>query len=284
MNADDGDDPTPSPSHRRRTFGTFLVVVGALGMVVAALGAAAASTFVLLVEDDLEASTAVTVDAIEAAQASVEVFGSVLDTVRDQTGSLATALRDTADAVEQSRQVVDTTVDLTTQELPDVLDSVTELFPALETTAGSVDAALDALSRLPIGPDYDPAVPLEESVTGLGGELDDLSATVRMAGERLAETNEAVAGAPADLREVADTIEEVDADLVRTEALVAAYEVTLADAREVAVDALDDVEGGADWAVPIIVALAVVYALGQSATIWLGLRLRRGADLVVPVA
>lgn len=79
---------------------------------------------------------------------------------------------------------------------------------------------------------------------------------------------------------MAEIVEDLDAELTSIDSLVDDYEQTVADAKLVALDTLDNVEDDTAWAVPVIVALALAFALAQAAPIWLGLRLRSGADLI----
>ena len=274
--------PAPPDHRRQRRFGTFLIAAGVFGIIVSIVAAVGAIAFLALFEDDVDASSEVTEDAISAAQDSVVILRSVVDTLDGQTGGIAVALRDTADVVEQSRDVVDGSVTLTTEDVPEILDSLDEFVPTFENAAASVDSALSRLSDLPFGPDYEPDVTLEEAVAGFGPALADLSSTLRSSGAELAEANESLANSPDQLRDAAAAIEELDADLDRTTTLVDDYERTLDEAELVATDALDRVEGGADWAVPLVMALAVAFALTQAVPIWLGRRLRAGDDLVEP--
>lgn len=272
----------PPDHERQKRFGTFLVAAGVFGIVVSIVAAIGAIAFLAFFDDDVDASAEVTGDAISAAQDSVVIMRSVVETLDDQTGGIAVALRDTADVVEQSRDVVDGSVTLAAEDVPEILDSLDAFVPTFENAAASVDSALARLSDLPLGPDYDPEVPLEEAVAGFGPAIADLSSTLRASGAELAEANESLANSPDQLRDAAEAIEELDADLDRTTTLVDDYERTLQDAELVATDALDRIEGGADWAVPLVIALAVAFALTQAVPIWLGIRLRSGADLVEP--
>lgn len=266
---------TESETTPHRRFGTFLVATGVFGIVVSVVAVIGAISFVAVVDDDLDASTEVTVDAIAAAQDSVDVLRSVVETLDGQSGELATALRDSAVALDESRDVIDGTATLTSEDIPELLDSLDAFLPAFEDAAGSVDDALDLLSEVPFGPDYDPETTLEEAVADLRPAIADLSSTLGTTGAELGEANEALAATPDQLRDTAEAIEQLDTDLGETQALVDDYERTLDDAEQVAVDALDSVEGTADWAVPIVIALALAFALSQAAPIWLGVQLRR---------
>ncbi len=260
-----------------RVIGTVMVAVGLIGVAVAAVVAAASATLLGDVDDNVEDTTDVALSAIDAAEDSVDVFASVLSTVRSQTDSLAAGLRTAADLLEESRDVIRETADITGVAVPDTLRAVGELFPTLVTAAGQIDDALEGLSSLPLAPDYDPEVPLQDAVAGVETELLDLADQLVAAGADVDDAEAAIGEAPTELRDIATAVEDLDTSVDETDELVRSYDQTLAEARGVATDVADTAQDSTDAIAAVLIALAVVFGVGQIVPIWLGLRLRRGA-------
>lgn len=266
----DMDDATPAADGRgRRRLGHYLTVVGIVGVLASIGTIITAGRMVAVFDDDLQASSEVTVQAIDAASESVEVLETLVDTIHAQTGPVVTAVRNTADGIESSTGAVDAAATLADEDIPESLSAIADVFPSLEAATGAVDLALRGLSELPIGPDYDPEVGLDEAIADIGDQLDQLATRVDSASSEFADVADALEAAPDDLRAVADAIEQFDEDL-QVEDLIAEYEATLADAREVAIDSLDNVDSGSNWLVAAVVVMAVVFGLGQAGMAALG--------------
>lgn len=261
--------PAADDGRGRRRLGHYLTVVGVVGVLASIGTLVAAGRMVAVFDDDLQASTEVTVQAIDAAAQSVEVLDSLVATLNEQSGPVVAALRNTADGIESSTGAVDSAAALADEEIPASLAAIADIFPSLEAAAGAIDLALSSLSELPIGPNYDPAVELDEAIADIGAELDELAARVDEASGEFVDVAAALEQAPADLRDVADAIEQFDRDL-QVDDLIAEYERTLADARRVAVESLDNVDSGSDWLVTAVILMAVVFGLGQAGMIGLG--------------
>lgn len=261
--------PPPAATDRGRQLGHFLTAVGILGVIASIATIITAGRMVAVFNDDLQSSSEVTVQAIDAAADSVVVLETLVETIHRQSGPVVQALRNTADGIESSAGAVDTAAMMADQEIPASLAAISAVFPNLEAAAEAVDVALRSLSSLPVGPNYDPDVGLEEAIGDIGTQLDDLALRVEQAGAEFAAVADALGQAPEDLRAVADAIEQLDADLA-VDDLIADYEATLAEARRVAVGSLDNVDTGSDWLVAAVIMMAIVFGLGQAGMIWLG--------------
>lgn len=260
---------THATTGRGRRLGNFLTVVGIVGVLASIATIVTAGRMVAVFDDDLQASSEVTLQAIDAAADSVVVLETLVETLHRQSGPVVQALRNTAAGIESSAGAVDTAATMADQEIPASLAAIAAVFPNLEAAAEAVDVALRGLSSLPVGPNYDPDVGLEEAIGDIGAQLDDLALRVDQAGAEFAAVADALGQAPADLRAVADAIEQLDADLA-VDDLIADYEATLAEARRVAVGSLDNVDTGSDWLVAAVIMMAIVFGLGQAGMIWLG--------------
>ncbi len=269
------DSYTADSSHRgRRLLGTTMMVVGILGILAAIFSALFASFVVGRVNDNLTASIEVTIDGVDAARDSVDVFGVVVRTLRTESETVASVVNSAADTVEETRDVADAIVEIAGDDLPDVLESLADFFPAIETAAASIDNFLEALSELPLTADYVAEDSLAQAVHGMQDEIGQLAGTLREGGAELEDAAATLAGYPADLRSIAVTIEELDDELAAAENLVAEYDTTLLEVRGVADAALGDAKSGEDWAVAALVTVSVIFGLGQIVPIWLGHRLR----------
>lgn len=273
-------EPAPAADGRgRRRLGHYLTVVGIVGVIASIATIITAGRMVAVFDDDLQASTEVTVQAIDAASESVEVLESLVETLNTQSGPVVAALRNTAEGIDSSMGAVDSATELADDEIPASLAAIADVFPALEAAAGAVDLALSGLSELPIGPDYDPDVGLDEAIADIGNRLDELAASVDRASSEFVDVSDALEQAPADLRDVADAIEQLDEGL-QVDDLIAEYDATLEEARRVAVDSLDNVDTGSDWLVAAVIVMAIVFGLGQAGLAGLGRHLAATTPVV----
>jgi ABC-type transporter Mla subunit MlaD len=67
------------------------------------------------------------------------------------------------------------------------LDDVDTALSQVESLAGTIDGALRALSQVPFGPDYDPAVSYPDAISDLRVALEPLDASLRDVAGRLDE-------------------------------------------------------------------------------------------------
>jgi hypothetical protein len=135
-----------------------------------------------------------------AVTANIEVVNNLLtemiDVVERVDASLSTVERsmiDTGLALDGSRPLIDVTSRVVAQDLPQALEDVQQSMPAVIEAAATIDQTLTLLSKfkfaLPnpfgadwefsLGVDYEPPVPLEESLITLGANLEGLPDTMR---------------------------------------------------------------------------------------------------------
>lgn len=88
--------------------------------------------------------------------------------------------------------IVEDTSDIAGEGVADSLETAVETLPGLTSTAGVVDTTMRALSL--VGVDYDPEVPLDQS---------------------LADMEESLTPVPGQIRAQVDLLEDVEADLDR---------------------------------------------------------------------
>jgi phage-related protein len=137
---------------------------------------------------------------ISGVTANIEVINNLLtemiDVVDRVDASLSTVERSMIDAsfiLDDSRPLIDVASRVVAQDLPQALDDVQQSMPAVIEAAATIDQTLSLLSKfkfsLPnpfgadwefsLGVDYEPPVPLEESLVSLSANLEGIPDTMR---------------------------------------------------------------------------------------------------------
>lgn len=212
------------------------VLVGAAlaGMLATVVGTVVGTRLLGRLDATLDDSVAVTATTLDA-------LATTVDLAEDALGQAATTLEDSAraavtvrDATEATVAVLDGAADVTGEQVAGSLTAVSDALPALVETAAVVDTTLSALDVLPLGPDYDPDVPLDVALRDVQRELDGLPVALE---------------AEADLlRDAADRLDEVSAATGTVTVDLRLLGGTLGDAR----DLLGELEEATDQAATIV--------------------------------
>lgn len=215
---------------RRRVVGRTLVAIGVVGALTAALGTVVALRLLGALDDVLDATLGVTMDASAALADTVALADATVADVEATLRSASTATRGLGRNLDEAQALLEGAAEVTRDDVAGSLAAVEQALPALVDVAGVVDGTLRGLSRLPFGPSYDPAAPFDDSLRELQAELEGLPGTIR-------EQADLVAASAGDLASVADDAGTVADDLRG-----------LADTLGGATDLLDEYAGRAEEA------------------------------------
>lgn len=176
----------------RRRLGNWLIGIGVVGLaaslVVGVVGWLLADRATGTVSRAIEPVAGIVDDLAESIEASEVLFENTTKAIE----SIEAAARSTVQTLDSVGTVVADTSAIAGEGVADSIDGAVETLPGLISTAGVVDTTMRALSL--VGVDYDPAVPLDES---------------------LADLQDSLAPLPGQIREQVDLLEDVEADLDR---------------------------------------------------------------------
>lgn len=275
--ATDADSLTPAPLVRPADGrpGAFMQAIAVAGVVVSIIAGIVGWTFLSDLDRNIDQSLAIGADAAAALGDTIDVADQVVADLDAGLEDLLAILDTVVGTTAQTGDMADTAADVAGR-LPAAFDDVDAALVTVEQLSGTIDGVLRALSRVPLGPDYDPAEPLPDAIAELreafapiGADLDELSITL-----------DSFAGSTGDLASdveaVRGDVEQTRRSLDASEALLDRYRETAADAERLAVSSRGDFDRSLGWARLTVVALAVFAVVAQYVPWWLGRRLRDG--------
>jgi methyl-accepting chemotaxis protein len=253
--------------------GAIMQTVAVLGVVVALVVTAVVWRFLGDLDRNLEQSLLIgedaassLVDTIDVADQVVADLDAGLRTLDRTLVTVASTTGDTGDVAASAAEIAG--------RLPASFDEVDTALASVESLSGSIDAALRAVSRVPLGPDYDPETPLPDAIgevrDAFGPIGDDLSA--------LADRLEGFAGGTDDLTSDLDAVR-ADLDATRaslsdSDALLERYRATATDAVELARSGREDFDTSLGRTRLAVLLLGAFLVVGQYVPWYLGRRLR----------
>jgi uncharacterized phage infection (PIP) family protein YhgE len=206
----------------RRIFGFLLVLFSITGIILSLAG------LFLVIRDGgafVEKGMRV-VNLSSLALETTEQSLSVLDTMLDQFVSILDVLVDSSGEITRTMEDTDPLLDSVStiigEDIPAVIDATQQALGTLEQSAGTVDKVLYALSKISFltGVNYDPEVPLAESVVVISNSLNALSPSLdamdddlSTARENLSELEEEVRSLDGSLQEIQSGVEEAQSAL-----------------------------------------------------------------------
>ena len=267
------DQTTPANAERQR-LGRILYIAGlagAVGALVAGLaGWLLAGRATQTVTDTLEPISGIVVNVSETVDASLVMLENTTAAIE----SIASATRSTAGTLDSVSQVIADTSQLVGGGVADSLESAVEALPALVDTGRVVDRTMRALSL--VGVDYDPEIPLDESLGQLEESLRPLPDQLRDQVELLGEVQTDIQQIVTDAGALSATLLQTRFDLMEAETVLeSASENAIAAAASV--DSIrSEVKAYDTLARVVVVAVTVALLAASSAPLVIGRHLQRG--------
>ena len=260
---------------RRRAAGWTMIVVGVASAVVAIVGVFVGRSLLSNTEDSVDDSLLVTSEALTTVDATLALADDVLVTISDGVDTIAAATGEVGTSFDDVRVAVDGVSALTGGEIATSIETISDALPELGRAASTIEGLLDDLGRIPLAPDYDPAVRISEV-------LEDLEADLGPLPDELRTQSAAVQQATASIDDLDERLEAIETDLValgvqldRSQLLLDDYRATTARAITVAARTRDDLGSDIGAARTLVVLLGLLIAAGQLAPIWTGVELLR---------
>lgn len=212
-----------------------------------------------------ETASVSVIETIDVAEQLIESLDAGLETVGATLGAVESALGDTAG-------VASTTASLSAS-LPQSFDDIDVALATVESLSGAIDAALNGLSSVPFGPDYDPEVPLpvaignlREAFDPIGDDLTRLTTELQTFAEGSDDIGARVDGVRGDLAETRSA-------LASSSDLLDDYRRTATDAGLLAASSRGDMARAFTLARLAVLMLALFVVVAQFIPWWLSGRL-----------
>lgn len=209
---------TPSLSDRIRLFtgdrgrvGRALTVAGACGiaaaLVVGIVGWIFAGRATTTLTDTLDPFGRIVNDLADSISASQVLFDRTTEAIE----SIESATRSLVRATDSVAEVITQTADLAGGDIADSLESAVESLPGLVDTSRVIDRTMRALSF--VGVDYNPEVPLDQSLAALQTSLEPIPGQIRDQAVLLEGVNTDLARVADDGRELSSVLLETRLDM-----------------------------------------------------------------------
>lgn len=278
----------------RRIIGAIMLLTALAILVVSLLGAIYVGDAIRNLTTGIQSTLALTSDGLATARGSILLaqgtitdVGAALDTAVTTTSNLSTTVLETKPLLENVRTV-------TTQEVPENLESIQTALPSIIQVASVIDTTLTRLAnfgidqqlQLPLGVtvplqfdlgiDYNPAVPFADSMRQLQTSLDGLPESLRALEGDLTTTVDNVGVLSDDLTATSTSLSAVNDRIAELAPMMDEYVRLIDDLTTTMADVQERVEGQLDMIATGATVLFVLLGLSQLAPLYLGFELLAG--------
>ena len=254
-----------------------MIGVGLAGMLIAVFGMIVGWIFVGQLATASDDTLEVTLQSLDAIDDTIDLADEVLGSSTDAVAALAGSLSAVSGSFDAGTQAIEDIAGLATTIGPS-LEDAGRTVRRLENIGDDIDSVLDALSNLPLAPDYDPDAGLGDTFGQLADTLETLPGQLESTATSLTDFTGSADELQQQLDDLAAAVGSISDDLADTDALVEQYRAGVADARTLALSANDDLDTGVVLMRILLVIGGVTLLVGQIVPLWLGRSLLDDAD------
>lgn len=251
--------------------GKWLLAAGVLGaiasLVVGVVGWILAGRLVATVDNVIAPTSGIVGDLADSIEASEVLFERTTEAIE----SIETASRSTVQTLTSVGAVLEETTQVAGEGVAESLETAVETLPGLISTGRVIDNTMRALSF--VGVDYDPDVPLDESLADLEASLAPLPDQIRDQVKLLEDVQTDLEGIADDGRELSGVLLEARLDMMAAERVLRSARANATTAAE----NIEEIEAGVDtydtMARTVVVAASLALLAASLAPTLLGLHL-----------
>ena len=258
----------------RQSTGKALVSAGSIGLVLSLIAAIIAFVLAGRIDTSFKQTLGVTTDAIDAVDGSIRVSHQVVGTVGESLDTIASTLTTIQQSLTTSTGTLDTMHTFLQVSLPESINSINQVLPTIQSVATSIDTALRALSKLPIGPSYKPAVPFGETIQQLSDAVGAIPTTLQSLATNVDQLKESVAGLATEITRVSTVIAGLHTDVDAAQQALKTYTNTAAEAKSVASKARTEIHTDTVLARVLIITIGLLFATASFSAVRVGRLLR----------
>ncbi len=255
-----------------------MIGLGVVGAIVAVFGTVVGWIFVGQLAEASADTVDVTVQTLDAVDDTIDLADDVLASTGDAVDALGGTLAAVSASFDTGTRAIDDIAALADTLGPSLTDA-SDTVRSLEGIGDQIDSALGTLSRLPIGPNYNPDTGLGDGFGQLADALDTLPPELAATSESLLEFTGNAGDLQAQLDEFAASVTDIGGDLGNTEALVNQYRRSVPEARFLALQTSSDLNNSVILMRLLLVAGGVTLLFGQVVPLWLGRSLLDDASI-----
>jgi methyl-accepting chemotaxis protein len=246
-----------------RWLGLTWLVAGTAGAVLALLGGWLGFVLIGNLASGLDASLAAAGTVLATTTEAVDLIDGVLDDTAQALSSMEETLQSGQQGMEDAAALTSSLGSLVTAEVPEALDGVLASMPALVDTARVIDRTMRALSF--VGVDYNPEVPLDQSLAGIEETLQPLPEQLRAQKAALDGLASSMSDLAGNLGELSMQVSDLSDGLSDASALIDEYRTSVDDVSEVVESARSSLATQLQWARILLVLLCLTAAISLTA-------------------
>lgn len=214
-----------------------------------------------------------TSDSMATVDSSLAVAAESVALVEAGLGDAERTSRGLEGSLSEGADLLAETARLTRNDVAESLESLKRSMPALIQVSSTIDTTLRAVDELPVGPEYDPDEPFDESLRALQDDLDGLPGDLRRQADAIDEAGENMAVVSRQSVGIADSMQDVRNNLRQAGRVLSEYQATTGQAHELLERTQADL-GRRLWILrSLVIALGLIYCVGQILPIYLGNRM-----------
>lgn len=213
----------------KKIVGLVFMGVAVLGMLLALFG------IVQVWRLKVELSTRL-IESLDLTANTLIATGVGLDNVSDSLENTATSLvllqrtsETTVQTISETLLLLETAEEVVTIKLPDTIGAVQDSLATAEQGAGLIDDVLRVLARIPFisNVNYNPAVPLDQSIADISASLSDIPETLTSTGTQLESTRANLLIFQDRFPELSEQLRAIENNLLAMQDVVATYRRSL---------------------------------------------------------
>lgn len=269
----------------RRILGAVIILVGLAGLGFAVYGTIWLQDAADQVERDLVATLDGGLSGLEVISDTLVVIVQAVDDTGTVLDAAAAGSQTAADTIDAMRPAVRELSDVVAYDLPADIRRIQGAMPAVEQASGAIDKTLRTLAdfqwkttipiinyplELGLGIEYDPPIPLDESVADLSVALEQLPGKLAGVEASLFATDEGLGDTSESVGAIGASLATVQADLDATSAVLSEYNDLVAGATDRVRSVRRDLRGRIDGVRLTLSGVLVWLALSQLAPLYIG--------------
>lgn len=263
-----------------RRAAVILRTIAVVGVVIAIAGTIVVWQFLGDLDRNTERSLIIGEDAAVTLTETIDVADQLVTSLDGGLSTLESTLRTVDDAVRSTEDLAASTGSLAST-LPESFDEIDSALAAVESLGETVDSTLSALSSVPFGPDYDPAVPFPDAIAELRRAFDPIGDDLRSISAELGAFGDDSESMRDDIDSLAADITGTREALAGTQVLLDQYRTTAEDARDLAATSRSDLSTSMAATRWVVIAVGLLIAISQYVPWTLADSLRPPSTLVV---
>lgn len=246
----------------RTVAGRVMLGVGSVGVAVSIVGSVVGLRLLTELDGALEGSLGLTAQAVEAVSSSVELAEDTVVLLEGSLQQTESTTRDLAVAFEDAETLLGATADISQNQVAGSIEAVERVLPTIVDVATVIDRALMALDAVPLGPQYRPQEPFDDSLRSLQEEMAGLSGELRQQAALMHEGQESLGDVRTGTEAIADDLATLHETLGSALGILRDYSATAVEA--------GDLLGGSDARISRHLALSRVLVVVLGATVLAG--------------